>query len=136
MGSFISKGMSGAMEKMQEQQQTMMERQILLQNEMRQRGVATQIAFTREMFMWLGSFYVIATTGAILGFLKTKKSASLVPILPLTFIVGYQADLAYGDKITRVRAEAENIMKNEGSILNLPNGLPTIQKIDELRKNK
>lgn len=44
-----------------------MERQILLQNEMRQRGVATQIAFTREMFMWLGSFYVIATTGAILG---------------------------------------------------------------------
>ena len=44
-----------------------MERQILVQNEMRQRGMATQIAFSRDMFMWLGSFYAIATTGAILG---------------------------------------------------------------------
>ncbi|CAB4041890.1 plasminogen receptor (KT), partial [Paramuricea clavata] len=59
--------MSGAMDKMQEQQQTMMERQILLQNEMRQRGLATQIAFSREMFMWWGTFYAVVTTGAILG---------------------------------------------------------------------
>ena len=44
-----------------------MERQILLQNEMRQRGLSTQIAFAREMFMWWGSFYAIACTGSILG---------------------------------------------------------------------
>ena len=44
-----------------------MERQILLQNEMRQRGLATQIAFSREMFMWWGTFYAVVTTGAILG---------------------------------------------------------------------
>ena len=136
MGSYISKGMSGAMEKMQEQQQTMMERQILVQNEMRQRAMATQIAFSREMFMWWGSFYAIACTGAVLGFLKTKKPATLIPILPLSFIVGYQADFAYGDKITRVQAEAENILKNEGSLLNLPQGLPTIERIDELRSKK
>ena len=44
-----------------------MERQILVQNEMRQRAMATQIAFSREMFYWWGSFYTIATAGAILG---------------------------------------------------------------------
>ena len=44
-----------------------MERQIILQNEMRQRGMATQLAFSREMFTWLASFYVIATTGCIVG---------------------------------------------------------------------
>ncbi|XP_028403596.1 plasminogen receptor (KT)-like [Dendronephthya gigantea] len=136
MGSYISKGMSGAMEKMQEQQQTMMERQILVQNEMRQRGMATQIAFTRDMFYWWGSFYAVVTAGAILGFMKTKKPSILVPILPLSFIVSYQADLAYGNKITRVQAEAENILINEGSLLKLPTGLPTIEHIDKLREKK
>ena len=38
-------------------------------------------------------------------FLKTKKPATLIPILPLSFIVGYQADFAYGDKITRVQGK-------------------------------
>ena len=37
--------------------------------------------------------------------MKTKKPGALVPILPLTFIVGYQGDLAYGDKIKRVQGK-------------------------------
>lgn len=44
-----------------------MERQIVLQNEMRQRALATQISFSREMFMWLGSFYVLTTFALIAG---------------------------------------------------------------------
>jgi hypothetical protein len=33
-------------------------------------------------------------------------------------------------------AEAENILKNEESLLKLPQGLPSIEHIDELRKKK
>ena len=36
-------------------------------------------------------------------FARTKKPNVLVPFLPLTFIVGYQAHLAYGNKIQRIR---------------------------------
>ena len=44
-----------------------MERQILVQNEMRQRAMATQISFARETFMWYGSFFVTVVTAATLG---------------------------------------------------------------------
>merc|ERR1712183_983413 len=84
-----------------------LERQI--QIAMRERMVAGQVAGAREMFFWLGGFYVIAGAGMIVGFARPKKPAAIVPLLPLTFIVGYQADLAYGSKVNRIRAEAENI---------------------------
>ncbi|WP_411027505.1 plasminogen receptor (KT), partial [Salmonella sp. s54925] len=92
--------------------------------------------FSREMFLWWGSFYAVASFGAVMGFLKTKKPVFLGPLVPLTFIVGYQADLAYGTKLTRIRDEAENIMKNEANLLDLPLGTPTIELIDEKRKTK
>lgn len=41
--------------------------------------------------------------------MKTKKPATLIPILPLSFIVGYQADFAYGNKITRVQGEIKTV---------------------------
>ena len=39
----------------------------------------------------------------------TKKPTILAPLLPLTFGVGYQADLSYGNKINRIKTEAENV---------------------------
>ena len=34
---------------------------------------------------------------------RTGRRTALFPFFPLTFIVGYQADLAYGTKIDRIR---------------------------------
>ena len=82
------------------------------------------------MFLWLGSFYVIAGAGMIAGFARTKKPAAIVPLLPLTFVVGYQADLAYGSKVNRIRAEAENILQYERDLTDIPGGLPSIASID------
>lgn len=62
-----------------------------------------QIAQARELFNWFGSFYAVAATGMIVGFQRSKRPGLLVPLLPLTFIFGYQADLAYGNKIQRIR---------------------------------
>jgi len=107
-----------------------LERQIQMQNQMRERMVAQQIAGAREMFLWLGSFYVLAGTGMIMGFARTKKPAAIVPLLPLTFLVGYQADLAYGSKVNRIRAEAENILQYERDLTDMPGGLPSLSSID------
>merc|ERR1712117_348093 len=95
-----------------------LERQIQMQNQI------------RERFLWLGSFYVLAGTGMIAGFARTKKPAAIAPLLPLTFLVGYQADMAYGTKVNRIRAEAENILQYEHDLTDMPGGLPSLATID------
>ena len=40
------------------------------------------------------------------GFAKTKNPAVLSPLIPLTFLVGYQADMALGKKMERILSES------------------------------
>jgi len=134
MGGMLGKTMEDNFKKQQdfmlEMNRITLERQIQMQNQMRERMVAQQVAGAREMFLWLGSFYVLAGTGMIMGFARTKKPAAIAPLLPLTFLVGYQADLAYGTKVNRIRAEAENILQYEADLTDIPGGVPTLATID------
>nr|CAD7430118.1 unnamed protein product [Timema monikensis] len=66
-------------------------------------------------------------------FRRTRKPGVLAPLLPLSFIGGYQADMAYGNKLHRIRGEAENIMQFEMDLLELPCGLPSASSIDQAR---
>ena len=52
-----------------------LERQIQMQNQMRERMVAQQVAGAREMFLWLGSFYALAGCGMIAGFARCHQSS-------------------------------------------------------------
>ena len=61
---------------------------------------------------------------------KSKNPATLAPFLPLSFVVGYQADLAYGTKMNRIKAEAENILMFEKDLIEIPSGLPTVSSLD------
>ena len=74
MGGFLGKTMEDNFKKQQEFMLEMnritMERQIQMQNQMRERMVASQVAGAREMFLWLGSFYVVAGAGMIVGFAR------------------------------------------------------------------
>ena len=54
----------------------------------------------------------------------------MAPLLPLTFIVGYQGDLAYGTKMNRIRNEAEDILMFEKDLIDMPSGLPTFSSIE------
>ena len=54
----------------------------------------------------------------------------MAPLLPLTFITGYQGDLAYGTKMNRIKAEAESILMFERDLIEMPTGLPTISSLD------
>ena len=42
-----------------------MERQIQMQNQMRERQAAAQIAKAREMFYWLSTFYILSSFAMI-----------------------------------------------------------------------
>lgn len=44
-----------------------LERQIHMQNEMRQKLMAMQVARARELLYWFGAFYVLAGIGMIAG---------------------------------------------------------------------
>ena len=130
------------------------ERQIQMQNQMRERMVAMQIARSREMLNWFGSFYALTAIGMFTGYKKSQKPGILVPLLPLSFILAYQIDLAYGSKLHRIRGivmikfnlagrpclqiiflgEAENIINYESELLELPCSLPTLSTIDQARQ--
>jgi len=141
MGSALSGAMKETMDdNMKKNQEFMLEtqkiqlgRQLQMQNAMRERQMSMQLAAAREMFYWLASFYGIASVGMFAGFSKSKKPAVLIPFLPLTFIVAYQADYVYGTKMSRIREEAEHIMKEERAFLELPTGMPDYQSIEEAR---
>ena len=137
MGSVIGKAMDDNMKKQQdfmlETQRLTIERQIQMQNQMRERQMAMQIARARDMFLWFGSFYAVAVSAMIAGAAKSKTKTPLVPILPLTFVLGYQYDMAYYTKIERMRAEADRIMDGETELLTIPHGVPTMQSIEQAR---
>nr|CAD7198582.1 unnamed protein product [Timema douglasi] len=88
---------------------------------------ASSLAFVFDL-MWKES--IRRGTGR---FRRTRKPGVLAPLLPLSFIGGYQADMAYGNKLHRIRGEAENIMQFEMDLLELPCGLPSASSIDQAR---
>lgn len=137
MGNSIGKAMDENLKKNQEFMKEMnritVERQIQMQNQMREKMAATQIAMARERMTWLGSFYVLACVAMIKGY-RSGSRAAAAPFLPLTFLVAYQADLAYGTKLNRVKSEAESILMYERDIIEIPSGLPTLSSLDAGRQ--
>ncbi|XP_067885065.1 plasminogen receptor (KT) [Heterodontus francisci] len=138
MGFFMSKSMDESLKKQQEfmaaNSALQLERQMLMQNEMRQRQVAMQIAWSREFIKYFGTFYGLATIGLTIGAMKRKTPRLLVPIVPLSFILAYQYDLAYGTLMLRMKDEAENIIDTERTLLEMPKGVPTFESIEKARR--
>ncbi|XP_026750581.2 plasminogen receptor (KT) [Galleria mellonella] len=135
MGNLISINMEENFKKNQEFIQSMskirMERQIQLQYQVQERQMAMQIAKNRDICLWLTTFYITSAAGLYTGFRRTKRSYFLFPLLPLTFVTLYYWDLAYGNKVHRIRMEAEHIMTHEADSLEWPCGLPSPSSIDQ-----
>ncbi|XP_034565674.1 plasminogen receptor (KT) [Notolabrus celidotus] len=138
MGFLMSKSMDANFKKQQEfmlhNARLQMERQILMQNQMRERQMAMQIAWSREFLNYFGSFFMVATLGLTAGAIKRKRPALLAPIIPLSFIFAYQMDNAYGTLMYRMRGEAESIMTSEHDRLDLPHGTPSFDSIEKARR--
>ncbi|KPP71999.1 plasminogen receptor (KT)-like [Scleropages formosus] len=111
-----------------------MERQILMQNQMRERQMAMQIAWSREFLKYYSTFFGLAAFGLTAGALKRRKPGLLVPIVPLGFVLAYQTDMAYGTLTQRMKMEAEDVMVAEHERLELPHGTPTFETIEKARR--
>ncbi|XP_029861207.1 plasminogen receptor (KT) isoform X2 [Aquila chrysaetos chrysaetos] len=80
-----------------------LERQLLMQNQMRERQTAMQIAWTREFLKYFGTFFGLAAVGLTAGAIKKKNPGVLLPIVPLSFIFAYQYDMGYGTLLQRIK---------------------------------
>lgn len=140
MGFIFSKSMNENMKNQQEFMVTharlQLERHLTMQNEMRERQMAMQIAWSREFLKYFGTFFGIATISLATGALKRKKPAFLVPIVPLSFIFTYQYDLGYGTLLQRMKSEAEDILETEKTKLELPKGLITFESLEKARREQ
>ncbi|KAJ7986875.1 hypothetical protein DPEC_G00332940 [Dallia pectoralis] len=140
MGFMLSKSMDQSFKKQQEfilhNARLQMERQIVMQNQMRERQMAMQIAWSREFLKYYGTFFSLATFGLTIGAIKTRKPSVFVPIVPLGFILAYQMDMAYGTLVYRMRGEAESIMDSEHNRLDLPRGAISFETIEKERRAK
>ncbi|KAK7896268.1 hypothetical protein WMY93_021593 [Mugilogobius chulae] len=87
MGFLLSKSMDANLKKQQEfmlhNARLQMERQIMMQNQMRERQMAMQIAWSREFLKYFGSFFGVVSLGLSLGAIKKRKPGLLGPIIPL-----------------------------------------------------
>jgi hypothetical protein len=111
-------------------QEKMMRRQANMQMAMQQRLMAIQLGRARDLVMFQGAFLTIAIPALLAGAVRGKNPSTAAPILPLLFVFAYQLDLAYGTKLTRIRAEAEHILRSEPHLVQIPKGVPTITEID------
>ncbi|NWI18738.1 PLRKT protein, partial [Crypturellus soui] len=82
-----------------------LERQLVMQNQMRERQAAMQIAWTREFLKYFGAFFGLATVGLTAGAIKKKNPAVLLPVVPLSFIFAYQYDMGYGTMLQRMKGK-------------------------------
>ncbi|KAJ8951447.1 hypothetical protein NQ318_006876 [Aromia moschata] len=110
------------------------ERQLQMRNQMREREVALEIAKSRELFFWYSAFYLTSVAWVITSYRYKRKPIYFAPLVPLSFVLAYQADLAYGNKLHRIIVEAEHILQFESDLLALPLGVPTASSIDLKRQ--
>jgi hypothetical protein len=92
--------------------------------------LAAQLAQARDMFMFQAVVLGIMIPGLLMRARHTRNPAFAAPAVPLTGVLAYQWDLAYGTKVHRIRAEAERILAQEAALLAVPGGPPTVHSID------
>ncbi|XP_058927915.1 plasminogen receptor (KT) [Kogia breviceps] len=140
MGFIFSKSINENMKSQQEfmlmNARLQLERQLMMQNEMRERQMALQIAWSREFLKYFATFFGIAAISLTAGAIKKKKPAFLFPIVPLGFVLTYQYDMGYGTLIQRMKGEAENILETEKSKLQLPKGMITFENLEKARREQ
>ncbi|KAJ7396617.1 Plasminogen receptor [Pitangus sulphuratus] len=133
MGFLFSKAMNDSLKGQQEFMRLQLERQLVLQNLMRERQIAMQIASTREFLKYFGTFFGLSAVVLTAGAMKKKNPAFLMPILPLSFVFAYNCDMGYGTMLQRIKGEAENILDTQSTLLELPKGPLTFEDLEKIR---
>jgi len=96
----------------------MMQQQSETMNKQQRKMMAIQVAFSRELFPWIGSFAALVTTLVTIRTVRDVKNGHgtnpvlLAPVLILGIISAYQWDMAYGTKANRINSYFEEILQD------------------------
>lgn len=74
----------------------MMQKQKAMQMEMIKRQRAIQLAMAKDRLYWFGTFTGTTLLLGVLGSVRKKSPIPLLPMVPLSFLFGYQFDMVYG----------------------------------------
>ena len=139
MGLNIGKMMQDQLEKTQQfmiqQGQLTMERQAIMQAEMFRKQAAMGVARAQDVTLWFGTFMLLASLGMFAGYSKTRNKGFFGPLLPLSFITLYWADLGYYKKMERISSTAESLLK-EHKAIGIPGGPLNFSQIEAIRLKK
>lgn len=94
--------------------------------------MAVAKARVRDMFHFQAAFASLAIPALLVQVHHGNKVAA-APILVLSFLLAYQWDMAYGNKMDRLRHMAEEMLRDEPKAFDLPaaTGI-SVKHLDEL----
>ncbi len=101
----------------------LMEHQVALDLEIRERAMAQQVALAEDVLRWvrpLSTFLYVSLTFAALS----EHFTFLIPIVPVAVFKNYIVDFANGEKVIRVNCNADIILASIRSKTVLPGRLP------------
>merc|ERR1712178_85635 len=75
---------------------TQTRRQLIMQNEMRERGMSMQLAMARRQFQYWTVFVTPLALLLPIAAIKTKKPQLIAPLWPLGIVTTFQYDMAHG----------------------------------------
>jgi hypothetical protein len=108
-----AEGMREEMQKaMQKNTETMMKKQGELMMKQRQLMMAHQFAMGKDRFMFYKYFYYTACFGMLANAFRTRNPHVMAPLIPLSFAFAYQWDFYHGNKLQRIRLDAEQLLEN------------------------
>ena len=84
--------------------------QLKMSQAIAERQIAIQVAATRERLIWFVPMMISSTAFLAHCFKKTKASAVLFPMIPMTFAFVYQIDFAYCNKMQRIKGILNKIV--------------------------
>nr|XP_047123541.1 plasminogen receptor (KT)-like isoform X1 [Hydra vulgaris] len=117
-------------------QELQLGRQMAMQQLLQQKMMAMQLARQREMFTWIASFSATVSLGLLAGFARTKKPSLIGPIIPLGFLTAYNYDMVYGNKMERIKKDAEYILEKDYNLVAMPKGPLTFEEVENFRNVK
>ena len=108
---------------------------------MRERMMATQLAGARDFTNYFATGYCIAAPALLAGAARGHPQLA-VPLLPLTLVLLYNVDFAYGlpvelgplggreHKVARLARLADDIIDREHALLRLPGAPLSVAMLD------
>ncbi|KAF2072566.1 hypothetical protein CYY_006115 [Polysphondylium violaceum] len=119
MGNIATRATDNMIEKQKALQTEMvslqLKNQIQMQDRMMKKQIALNMALTKERTYWFGGVTGVLYLGLLGSIVRGKRDISKLvaaPTVLITLVTAYQWDLAFGNKINRVKKMADEIENN------------------------